>query len=211
MSNEKTLSFQEEKVIEIKRSIIRAALVCIGRYGYQGVKLTHIAEEARCSRELPRYHFKSKEGLVYACLQEINRIWSDVFEGVDLEKLTAKGFIDQVVDSIITWYESDPEVYLGLSVLIFGAADPSNITLRKEIIRVQKTTRENYQRFISHYAKSHSIETHIDTDLMPKVLYAAFRGIGYNFMISPDKDEFINLLNEYKKMFLIVLEPKLQK
>ena len=200
-------SFQEEKVAEVKRRIIDAAFVCFGRYGYQGAKLTQIAELARCSRELPRYHFKSKEGLVLACLKQIGTIWINIFTEIENRKLTCAELIDHILSRTIETNARQGEQLAGMLALIFGAADPSNATLREEMLRTQMIGHRYFAKILVRYADNKELDPDINVPIMSKVLFDAFRGVTYHYMMAPESNDLEQLLGEYRKLCLKVLQP----
>lgn len=207
MTAEIQLSFQQEKIAEVKDRIINAAFICFGRHGYQGAILTQIAEVARCSRELPRYHFKSKEGLVLACLSQIRETWNDIFTEIEGRELNCTEFIDHILSRANQLNANHDERMMGRMVLIFGAADPGNPTLRGEMLKTQMLGHKLFANFLTRYAKNNPIDPDINVPIMSKVLFDAFRGVVYHYMMAPDSINYTKLLNEYKKLFIKVLQP----
>ena len=201
-------SFQEEKVAEVKNRIIDAAFVCFGRYGYQGAKLTQIAELARCSRELPRYHFSSKEGLVMACLSHIRSIWLEIFQDMDPVRATPEEFIEHILGRLFTINAENDAKMMGVMVLIFGAADPSNKDLRNEMLKTQQLGHEYFEKFLTAHDKRNPVDQRFDVRVLSKVLFDAFRGVVYHYMMAPESTDYAKLLGEYRKLFLKTLQPK---
>ena len=198
-------SFRQQQILEIKEQIIDAAFKCFSRYGFQGTNLTRLAEVAQCSRELPRYHFKSKEGVVAACLQSIHDLWEGILVGCALTEPTPEDFIDHIVDALIEEHEQAPERFMGKMVLIFGAADPNNPTLRTQMIATQKLGHDRFYAFLKKHTKNQPAYIGCNVQLMSQILYDAFRGIVYQCMIDPENSSYPGLLKEYKKIFLKVV------
>ena len=200
-------SFQEEKVSEVRSRIINSAFICFGRYGYQGAKLTQIAEIARCSRELPRYHFQSKEGLVLACLQQIRQTWTAIFSEIEEHQLSPRGFIDHILARANEANIEQREQLAGMLALIFGTADPSSPTLRDEMLKTQMLGHDYFAKYLARFANNQELDPDINIPIMSKVLFDAFRGVIYHFVMAPDSADHEQLLAEYRKLFLKVLQP----
>jgi TetR/AcrR family transcriptional regulator, transcriptional repressor of bet genes len=64
-----------------KESLLSAAIAVIGRKGLIGTTMHDIAKEAGCSYGVVAFHYKSKDGVLLAALDEIveeyKRIWSE--------------------------------------------------------------------------------------------------------------------------------------
>lgn len=62
---------REDQVLERRRSLLEAALTVIARKGLAGFTMNDIAKEAGCSYGVVSFHFKSKEGITLAVLDQM--------------------------------------------------------------------------------------------------------------------------------------------
>lgn len=68
-----TPSTREEQVVDRRRSLLEAAVRVISKRGLIGVTINSIAAEAQCSYGVVAFHFQSKEGVIFAALDQYGR------------------------------------------------------------------------------------------------------------------------------------------
>ncbi len=75
------------------------------------------------------------------------------------------------------------------------------------MLKTQMLGHKLFANFLTRYAKNNPIDPDINVPIMSKVLFDAFRGVVYHYMMAPDSINYTKLLNEYKKLFIKVLQP----
>ncbi|WP_119390053.1 TetR family transcriptional regulator C-terminal domain-containing protein [Taklimakanibacter lacteus] len=71
MAGKARIASREDQVQERKRSLLDAAATVIARKGLTGITMNDIAREAGCSYGVAAFHFKSKDGLILAALDQL--------------------------------------------------------------------------------------------------------------------------------------------
>lgn len=59
-----------DQVVDRRRSLLNAAVKVISQRGLTGVTISSIAAEAQCSYGVVAFHFQSKEGIIFAALDQ---------------------------------------------------------------------------------------------------------------------------------------------
>ncbi|MAC80243.1 MAG: TetR family transcriptional regulator [Rhodobacteraceae bacterium] len=67
----KTPQKREDQVQERRQSLLEAAVKVIGSRGLTGITISTIAAEANCSYGVVAFHFKSKDGIIFAALDHM--------------------------------------------------------------------------------------------------------------------------------------------
>lgn len=205
--NTRTYKTQEERKEDACARIIDAAFSCFGTLGYQQTTLTDIANKAGCSRELPRYHFGSKEGLVSALLDETLRSWRDVFEAATADKVYGSQALCRVVDAFATKYVESSPLLRGQLALIFGAADPGNSILRSQVVAIQRASQKSFKQIIERGMGDNGSAEPFNIEARATLLYSAFRGFAYQWMTDEDGTDIGALSNELKILITLTISP----
>lgn len=101
---------QPEKVRE---SVLKAALATFAARGYEGATLQQVAKMAEVSLPLIVYHFKSKEKLWQAVIEEAVRHFDQLINAVmnDDSDLTAGGRLQAIIEAIVRVSVKFPEFH----------------------------------------------------------------------------------------------------
>ncbi|MFA5630641.1 MAG: TetR/AcrR family transcriptional regulator [Porticoccaceae bacterium] len=188
----------DESTQESKQKIISAAFLCFGKIGYQKTTLTDIANVAGCSRELPRYHFKSKEGLVTALLDKILTDWKTIFEMPKQQGVTGTAAIHMMLDIYLGMSKNDPTVYNGRLALIFQLADPSMEPVKDQVVTMQRALRNGFRDFIKQSVIQGDSPRNTDIDAMAAIIFATFRGLAYQLMTDPEATDMQRIGKQLK-------------
>lgn len=188
----------DESTQESKQKIISAAFFCFGKIGYQKTTLTDIANVAGCSRELPRYHFKSKEGLVTALLDKILTDWKTIFEMPRQQGVTGTAAIHLLLDIYLGMSKNDPTVYNGRLALIFQLADPGMEPVKNQVIAMQRALRNGFRDFIKQSVMQGDSPRNTDIDAMAAIIFATFRGLAYQLMTDPEATDMQRIGKQLK-------------
>lgn len=190
---------QVERTREARENIIRAAFVCIGKRGYHNTALTDIAREARVSRELPRYHFGSKEGLVMALLTELVSYWADLFSGHGSGVIS----IEEALLRLETMLTERFETMCGHAALMFGATDPTNGTLKSQSLAAQHMIHGNLLQVFERVCRAKpSLVARIDPNTYTSMVFTTFRGLVYQASMGESPEEIGKVWREFNAMIL---------
>jgi AcrR family transcriptional regulator len=196
-SKPKRRATQLERTEAARAKIIEGAFKCIGSRGYNQTTLTDIATVAGCSRELPRYHFGSKENLLKALLDDTHDEWIRQLKAAMERGIKGVDAVALIADGFARIYREDSSVMRGRLTLTLGAADPGNSQLRAQVHAMQEEVVELFGQLIASGLKPKS-------DYKPKalssILFGALRGIAYQWMTEPDSVDVTELFDELKKL-----------
>lgn len=191
---------QVERSEDARARIIEAAFVCLAEQGYQQTTLAEIAKRAGCSRELPRYHFGTKDRLMEVLLDETRAAWTGVFKKQLETNATGPDALRNIADVFAERFTQDSARFRGFAVLLFGAADPGLHALHKKIVITQRVTREAFKEIIVQHLKLHPEQEVRDSDGMAALIYAIFRGFTYQWLIDPSSISIEAMFREFKRL-----------
>ena len=189
---------QEERSAEARARIVEAAFVCLAELGYQGTTLVEIANRASCSRELPRYHFGTKDQLMEVLIDESRVFWMQTFRKQLDNNLTGLEALYNIADSFYEAFKQDSPRLRGLAVLLFIAADPGNDTLRKPVVAIQRASRAAFADIIAQHLKLHPELAPYDVDGVATMIFCFFRGFVYQWMTDPQSIVLEAMFREFK-------------
>ena len=190
----------DESTQESKQKIIDAAFLCFGKIGYQKTTFTDIANAAGCSRELPRYHFKSKEGLVAAMLDKILADWKNFLEIPKQKAAKGTDAINMLLDIYLGMFHNDPTVYSGRLALIFQLTDPGMEPVKAQAVAMQRSLRREFRDFVKQSVANGEISRDIDMDSLAAIIFGTFRGLAYQWMTDPQGTDMDKIRVELKRM-----------
>lgn len=90
---------REEQVIDRRRSLIEAAIKVIAQRGLTGVTISSIAAEAKCSYGVVAFHFQSKEGIIFAALDQSAASYEAYLARLDALALGPAGRVRHMIDT----------------------------------------------------------------------------------------------------------------
>ena len=196
---------QQQRKEEARANILRAGFTCIGQYGYRETSLNRIADIARCSKELPRYHFGSKEALVSELFLIAIKNWKDLFR-IPSEADIAKGIaVQKILKAVETRLQEDTAIIRGELVLIFAAADPSDSLLKGLIVRSQATLLKEFGQLVFDSAPVGRFARR-DCDLLTKLIVASVRGIALQWMLEPKSADIRGMFRHLHSMLATVMK-----
>lgn len=174
---------QTERTQQARDKVLEAAFACMAERGYHNTSLIDIARQAGVSRELPRYHFGSKEGLVSAMLAELARYWCNLFRDADgalIPFVAALARIGHMLDI-------DYAVMRGHAALLFGAAEPGGDALRPESLRGQKSIHAALQLVLARDLARRGVKlSRSEQQIYIAIIFSTFRGLLYQTAMGDD-------------------------
>jgi AcrR family transcriptional regulator len=189
---------QEERTAEARARIIEAAFACLAEVGYQRTTLAEIANKASCSRELPRYHFGTKDRLMEVLIDESRVFWIATFRKQLKNNTTGLEALYNIVDTFSEALKQNSPRLRGLAVLLFIAADPGNRALRKLVVAIQRATRAAFGDIIAQHLEAHPELAPYDVDGVAAMVYCFFRGFVYQWMTDPQPIVLEAMFREFK-------------
>jgi AcrR family transcriptional regulator len=187
---------QEERSAQAREQIIRAAFICLGERGYQNTTLSDIATKAGCSRELPRYHFGSRDGLISTLINESEAYWSECFREQAKNQASAIDALCNIVDQYTAPFTSDSPRLRGQAVLVFGAADPSNGKLRVQLSQAQRRLRGALMEIITR--DPHITRADHNAHELATIIYGTLRGLMYQWLVDGEDFNGQAVIDEFK-------------
>jgi AcrR family transcriptional regulator len=191
---------QAERTLEARARIIDAAFACLAENGYEHTTMIEIAKRAGCSRELPRYHFGTRDLLMEALVDEVEMRWRKIFDRQRAESASALEALCQTADCIGEEIRANFTNVRGFTILVFCAADPTNSILHKKIVDNQKRTRGFFKAIIDRHVTEQPGLPQLDTEAVAALVYGLFRGLGYQWLIDPTGVAVDSLLREFKRV-----------
>ena len=184
----------------LRNKIIESAFECLAEHGYQKTTLQLIADKAACSRELPRYYFGSRDGLIAALISASKESWINTFEKYQHEHHNnGLETLHEICDTYRLIFMEGSLRMRGQAVLIFGAADPGNPFLKEKIVLAQRDIRLVFQKIIeTAFRGSNSAQ---NLDALAVLIYGTLRGLIYQWMTDPKSIEEYSTFNELKNLF----------
>ncbi|MGQ0700798.1 MAG: TetR/AcrR family transcriptional regulator [Panacagrimonas sp.] len=196
---EKARRTQQQRKDEARTNILRAGFTSFGRYGYRETSLNRIAEIAGCSKELPRYHFGSKEALVSELFLIAIENWKDLFR-IPSEADIVKGIaVQKILKAVETRLQEDTAIIRGELVLIFAAADPSDRLLKGLVVRTQAALLKEFGQLVFDSAPVGRFARR-DCDQLTKLIVASVRGIALQWMLDPKSADIRGMFRHLHSM-----------
>jgi AcrR family transcriptional regulator len=187
-----------ERAEDARARIIEAAFACLAEIGYQRTTLAEIAKRASCSRELPRYHFGTKDQLMEVLLADSRLFWGELFRQQLDENTTGLEALYSITDMFVETFRRDSPRLRGLAVLLFGAADPGNHALLQQVVITQRSTRAVFRNIIAQHVQGRPELASLDVDGVAALIYGFFRGFVYQWMTDPQSIVVDAMFREFK-------------
>ena len=178
-----------EATLKTTATLLRIARKHFTQYGFAGVSLEKIAEEASVTRGAVYHHFKNKKGLFLAVLDHVQK---DVALHIEEEALKSDDLWQQLI--------------LGCLGFIKGAnTDECRRILLVDAPAVvgwdawRKADKENsvsvLQEHIESLKKQNYLEKNVDTKLMTYSISGALNELALNYYSSQEKEDANSTLN----------------
>jgi AcrR family transcriptional regulator len=193
----KPLFTQSERTEAARAKIVEAAFRCIGTRGYSQTTLIDIAAVAGCSRELPRYHFGSKDNLLRVLLDVTHEEWRQALKTLIDRGIHGMEAVTLVTDGFIAIYQEDAAGMRGRLSLAFGAAEPGNAPLRAQVVAMQVEFVELFRQLI---AGGPDLRSGHDPNALSNILFGTLRGIAYQWMTEPGSVDVTRVVGELKRL-----------
>lgn len=196
---------QHERVAESDRRMLAAALRLIGERGYRGTSLAAIGEAAGYSRGLVHERFGSKEGLLWALVKQILRVWNH--ESRERGSSGHAG-IEGVCDLLDNHRRAvlEDRGIRAFYALMFEALGPTP-DLLPEFRELHRTFRADIERTLRAGIDAGTVRADIDPKAQAALLLAAQRGLAFQWLLDPDGFSLDNAYEELKRNLRKALAP----
>jgi TetR/AcrR family transcriptional regulator, fatty acid metabolism regulator protein len=158
----------EKLAAEKRRLILDAAVRVFARQGFNGCRVSDIADEAGVAYGLVYHYFRSKDEVLDTLFLERWNVMLDVIRDLDGQDLTAREKLYAIASFIIDSYRHDPELMKVIIVEVTRAANSFGQT------HIEKIT-EAYELIAGIVARAQADGTFKDT-VTPRFAALAFYG-----------------------------------
>ncbi|MGH3726729.1 MAG: TetR/AcrR family transcriptional regulator [Mycobacterium sp.] len=159
-----------------REALLEAAIVCLRKYGYGGIRARELAATAGVSLGAIRYHFGSMELLLNTAIGETSRRWMDHFQS----SLAVAADADNKSSPMRALYT----VFHENQDLLAGYAEVFAHAQRSTAAREQLT--EYYYEYRRQIARSLEAQGNKDAESVASILIALVDGLMVQWMLKPD-------------------------
>ena len=189
-----------------EEKLIRSGFVVIAKNGLRSLSLAAVAEDATCSRELPRYIFGSKEKFVLALLADSHTQWDKALAKPEKMGLVGMDALFYLLDRFAEMYVlGDTEIMRGRMRLIFELAGNRQSLVGKKLVGIQASSRKQLSRVMSAAVSAGDFSATCDVESMATLLNCCYRGIGYQWVTNPDSIDVNAAFTQLRLMFVRTL------
>lgn len=163
---------QIERTKEAREKLIAAAFVCFGRSGYTTTTLSDIAAEAGVSRELPRYHFGSRDELAVVLHERVADYWLTKFSATADAPMSLPVALQRIGEML----REDFVFLRGGASLQVESAKPENAQLRDALMRANTAIFDRMSEIVEVELAAHG-RAGLDGGALTTIIFATFRGL----------------------------------
>jgi AcrR family transcriptional regulator len=183
-----------------KERVVLTAIEIIDELGIQGLSTREIAERQGISEGTLFRHFKSKNEIILAVLDNFSKYDLDIFDSVKLKGLTAKEAIIFLVDSYVTYYENYPAITAVTQIYGVLLSEPDFAEKLKSIL----FSRRNFlKEVIAEGQKTGEIKPDMESGTLADIFFGACGNIclvwrlnGRDFSLREETLLAVNMLLE---------------
>jgi len=191
---------------EIERKILYATLEIIAREKISGTRMHLIAEEANMSQSNLHYYFPTKNDLIIALMDDLQKRFSSKrTESIDVKNKSLKenihGIFEEKKDDILNNKKVD---YAQFDFWVQGTVNPE---IR---VKFQKTF-EEWRENIEEVIKNNKVPSNIDSkyaEMLPFIIVSLMMGASMQYLIDEGKFDLDEYFSACEKLVLKFLENK---
>lgn len=179
------MATQEQRTRAARRALVDAALQVIGDEGYAAMTMSRIAQAGGSSRGLVGYHFKSKEGLMEAVIDQVKASYvANVVEGPGAPAVDGLSGTQRVMRDYLGHLGANPQPNRVMLILIVEslAAQPA---LRGAVRDLNTLLRDSLAGQLLRGGRDHSVPAELATEAQAAVLAGTLRGIALQWLADP--------------------------
>ncbi|MEV5407452.1 helix-turn-helix domain-containing protein [Thermopolyspora sp. NPDC052614] len=182
----------QRRGVERRKAIIDAAIELFSRQGYRGTGISAVAEAAGVTAPAVLHHFGSKERLLEAVINEIDRrALERVAEYAGLDPLSALQAIVRDVEFTVA-APGPARLYTVLEAENLEPDDPLNETFRTR----SRQLRHHLGLLLRDGVEAGQIRADVDTDLIAQEIVAFLEGSQLMWLLDPEVD-LVGLCRSY--------------
>ena len=194
---------KEEKAERRRNQIIEAAFRCIAEKGYENVTMNTISEYARLSKGAINYYFKTKEDILVAVLNQLDRkLYAVVDEKVRGTTKSEDHLRYRLSGSFELTREDPTLIYVLMDFLSLGVNRP-------EFKKIIKKFFSKY-RYLSSVGVNPGLEAglyrHVEPAKIGAVVVALIIGLGIQWVLDEDGLDFDGVTELAEDMVIKYLE-----
>ena len=172
---------------ETRRRLIDAASELFAEQGYAGTSILHIAERSGISRGSVAWHFGSKDGLLWAVVEDAFAQWETTVLVPDIGDTIGIAAVRAALRAHRRFLEGDTTRLRLFYVLMFDAIGPRD-DLRVRFAQLHTHLRDLCEHWIAAGQEAGEIRSDVDPRAVVTVLIGAVGGIAYQSLVDPDLD-----------------------
>ena len=195
---------QAERVQRSDRALLHAAVSLIAERGYGGATLAAIGERAGYSRGLVTQRFGSKDGLLWALVEEMIRSWGSRALRPAVDDAVGTDAMRRAVEVYADAVDRAPAEVRALYALLFEALGPLP-GLRPRFAELHRHMRADVERWVRAGQAAGTVRTGIDPARQAALFVGTVRGLTLQWLLEPETVDLRGLLEEYAS----TLEPAL--
>ena len=172
---------------QTRKRLIEAAGELFAEQGYAGTSILHIAERSGISRGSVAWHFGSKDGLLWAVVEDAFAQWEQTVLVPDVGETIGLDAVRAALRSHRRFLEGDTTRLRLFYVLMFDAIGPRE-DLRARFAQLHTHLRDLCQDWLAAGQEAGEIRGDVDPRAVVTVLIGAVGGIAYQRLIDPELD-----------------------
>ena len=182
---------QAERRSASEAALLRAAAELIAERGFEATSLRGIGARAGTSREMPAYHFGSKEGLITRLAERAHErtleATTEALERTDqrIEELSALERLRMTIETYLEVFAAADAPEERAVVVLWGATFPSESPL-PAVVEADRHTHADLADTIRAGQQDRSIRVDVDADAAAVLVMGMARGIAALSLAHPD-------------------------
>jgi TetR/AcrR family transcriptional regulator, acrAB operon repressor len=168
-----------------RRRLVESATALFARKGYRDASIQEIADESGISRGSIFWHFGSKEGLLWAVLEELFARWEKELLVPKVGDATGIEAVRRSLDAYRAFLEGEPEAIRLFHVLMFEALGPRP-DLAGEYARLLRHFKTFGAAWIALGVEAGEVRPDVDPHAISVAIVGALSGIGAQYLLDPE-------------------------
>jgi AcrR family transcriptional regulator len=177
-------SAKEEQSARSRKALIEAATTLFAERGYRETSVQAIGERAGVSRGSIFWHFRSKEGLLWAVVARAFETWESEVLVPDVGDATGIEAMRRALAAHRRFLTEEAEALRLFYVLIFEALGPRP-DLAQEFAKLHTRLREMTVGWIQKAIDAGEMRDDVDASAVVIVITGALGGVAYQWLLDP--------------------------
>lgn len=178
------MTLKAEQAARSRDALVGAAARLFAERGYRGASVQAIGEEAGVSRGSIFWHFGSKEGLLFAVVENAFEDWRREVLLPDVGAARGAGAVRAGIRAHRRFLETRGQEIRLLFVLLFEALGPQP-ALAPEFASLHRGLREMAAGLIGDSAERGEMRDDVDPKAIAAIVVGALGGLAYQWLLDP--------------------------